>query len=787
VATKLKIPAGCFLLDVTLAFGVVQRVLFCGYLYDLYFRDITLFKAIKENNATVPVDFEVGDIEMLTVIDDFQYDQKSLIGMTPFFVTMNSGKTHSIHCFRVKKASWIVGMLEGDQGLKKVFVNNLNVSKIERICDVTPADQEQDGEGAAWSVSDYASEKISEEFDESLFVKQELAEFDLVPIPAVQDERFRPLLAHLEKHGIVVWSGLIGFLGIDPARLRQKVRIGDFLVREGLMAKENLEKGLAFRKSNKELLLGEILVELGYISEFVLGLALAVQFRLPFTILAPEKVEKEAARLFSAQRAREYEAIPFKLHNNQLTVAVADPGLEGIQELSFILNKNISLVVASRQDVRATIAYIYGNGKDISPLVTTQEQSFYFDVAGAEEESVDAIVARGKEAPIVALVNQIINEGVERNASDIHITPGKKLMTVGYRVNGIIYEARTIEKHLQTYVVARIKILGGMDIIERRLPQDGLIHGRARNQTVVDIRVSIIPAKHGETVVLRLRYPDKRQPDLVDLGFTEEHLALVRAGLARSKGIILVTGPTGSGKSTTLVSFLNAIRELALKLHIITVEDPVELEVPGITQIPVNSAIGMTFPRVLRNIMRHDPDVIMVGEIRDEETARVAVQAALTGHLVLSTLHTNDAITTITRLEDMGIESFLVNTAVNMVIAQRLVKNLCDCAESYRPDSSDLELLTGFGMSLPAGKTLLRRPQGCPKCNQSGFAGRIMIYEILLLDTELRDLNLREVCHSGSFRQLLAKKGFIPLIKHGLAKVLAGEVYLPEVMQHWDG
>lgn len=780
MAPQSKIPSGWILVEVTLVNGDRRRAIFSGTLHERHLLDTRLFKQLGEDNQLESVDFAVGDIQLLTVTDKGEDDDASMLDMAPYLVTLKSGKTYTIHCSRINKASWITGMLESAQGLQRGFINFEAVAEIRKISAAIAPDPPQPSPESAGTGIPSPENPIGER-SAPLFITPD--RFDAGIQPDSQEQRLQPLLERLNKQGVVDYITLGGLLNIDPGKLRHKVRLGDFLVREGMLSTENLKKGLALREKERKSLLGEILVKHGWLSEFALAVALAVQFRLPFTLLAPESVEDEASRLFSPQQAMEHEAIPFKLVNNLLLIAVANPGLEDIHELSFILNKNVSLVVTTKQSVHETIRRIYGRPGTAATANLTQE--LYFDELVGPEESVDTIVARGKEAPIVSLVNQIIIDGVERKASDIHIIPEKKYISVAYRINGIIQKKTNLNKNVLSYVVARIKILGGMNIIERRLPQDGRIHGRARDQTV-DIRVSILPAQYGETVVLRLRYPDKQLPDLADLGFTEAHLELVRQNISRSKGMILVTGPTGSGKSTTLISFLKAVLELPQKLHIITVEDPIELEVPGLTQVPVNSAIGMTFPRILRNILRHDPDVIMIGEIRDQETAKIAIQAALTGHLVFSTLHTNDALSTLTRLEDMGIEPFLVGTSVNLVLAQRLVKTLCDCAEAYLPESGDQVLLAGFGFRLAADQHL-RRPKGCPKCDQSGYRGRCMIYELLVVDKDIRALNLKEANQSGALRKILATKGFTPLLHHGLTKVVTGEVYLPEIMQHWEG
>ncbi len=584
--------------------------------------------------------------------------------------------------------------------------------------------------------------------------------------------------------GQIDFQKLSEMFHVDSNFLQTGSKLGEIIVDSGLITKHQLENALKEQEKNSSKRIGQVLLELGYIDDTFLSINIALQSGLPFVKLENAIIEEEVVRLFGQELCEKLEAIPLKVEQKHLYIAVVDPTTINIKELSFMLSKNISLVVTTRRGLMLSLEKWYGTKSDLDIFVKDKSEVF-LEADQLSEENIDVLVAKGKEAPIIELVNQIIVGAVERLASDIHIVPGKEFVRIVFRVNGILQDVTTLNINVLNFLIARIKILSGMNIVERRLPQDGRIHGKVKGNDI-DIRVSTMPSVFGETAVMRMRYPDKQLPVIEELGFSDNDLLMIRQFCARTKGMMLITGPTGSGKSTSLASILLHIRDKPQKVHILTVEDPVEMEIQGITQIPINARIGLTFPRVLRNILRHDPDIIMIGEIRDDETAKIAIQAALTGHLVFSTLHTNDAIGTLERLVDMNVESYLVGSAINLILSQRLVKKLCkSCREMYFPDENEATLCKSLGIQLRDG-SMLYRPEGCLDCHNTGYEGRVMIYELLRFDMNLKANASKKEFEPALFREVLKQKGVRTILQHGRELMMKGEIPLVEIMGHWE-
>ncbi|MBE3575609.1 MAG: type II secretion system ATPase GspE, partial [Firmicutes bacterium] len=527
---------------------------------------------------------------------------------------------------------------------------------------------------------------------------------------------------------------------------------------------------------------------------------------IPHVDLSRTPVDPRALQLVPERVAREERCLPIAINGQRLTLAVADPfNVVALDEVRQITGMEIQLVLVGESDLERALAQHYGLrdvaavAQEVLAAVPAQPGPGRGDaLAGGsepdEEPDVERLRQMVEEAPIVRLVNVIISQAVRERASDIHIEPQEHDVRIRYRVDGLLREAMSAPRRTHPGLVSRIKVLAKLDIAQRRLPQDGQIRTRVEGKEL-DIRVATLPTVYGEKVVLRLLSRDGNLLDLQALGFSAANLQQVEHALSRPYGMILVTGPTGSGKTTTLYAALSRLN--ATERNIITVEDPVEYSLPGVNQIQVNPKAGLDFATALRAILRQDPDVIMVGEIRDQETARIAVQAALTGHLVLSTLHTNDAAGTLTRLVDMGIEPYLVASALVCVVAQRLVRRVCpDCRESYVPDEAEWEVVSGIdGPALAQGgsgageagvprpdKPVLYRGRGCGRCGQTGYAGRLAIHEVITVSADLRR-HLLAGEPAEAIAEAAVAHGMVRLRQDGLAKALAGQTTLAEVLR----
>lgn len=552
-------------------------------------------------------------------------------------------------------------------------------------------------------------------------------------------------------------------------------KLGQMLINLGIISEEHLQKALDAQAESQERL-GQILIKLGYISRESLQKVLATQFSMSTVSLAGYTIPDDVARLIPSELAWRHKIVPLKYKNNILTIAISDPlDLLATDNLRLILKCNVEANLANEEEVRQALERYYPRRAE--SVETIVEDLTEMDIILKEEERIEEEESV-EEAPIIKLVTLLILEAFRKRASDIHVEPMEHRFRVRYRIDGVLHEVPAPPKRLQGAVISRIKIMAGMDIAEKRLPQDGRIRITLMNREL-DLRVSSLPGSHGESVVLRILDKSSLLLGLGELGFMEEDHATFENLIKMPNGIILVTGPTGSGKTTTLYAALNYINRPNRKL--VTVEDPVEYQLTGINQVQVKPQIGLDFARGLRSILRQAPDVIMVGEIRDFETASVAVQAALTGHLVFSTLHTNDAPGAITRLIDMGVKPYLVSSGIQAIMAQRLVRTICEnCKQSYQPTNEELlaiNLKPEDFKGVP-----LYRGAGCSGCSQTGYKGRKGIFELLVINDQLRELIFQKVS-SVILRENARKMGMKTLREDGARKVLAGRTTIEEVLR----
>ncbi|MCG2711372.1 MAG: Flp pilus assembly complex ATPase component TadA [Candidatus Omnitrophica bacterium] len=544
-------------------------------------------------------------------------------------------------------------------------------------------------------------------------------------------------------------------------------RIGEILLEQGLINPHQLEEALQEQKTTGEKL-GEVLTRKGWLAVEELNRSLALQMGVSTFDLANYIISPEVVKLIPQDTAIKYKLMPVFKVGNVLSVAMLNPGnVFIIDELQRITGCRIEAVLADEIPIRKAQDQYYGGAGTIQEIVSTIDRSKLKD---AEK--------LGEEAPIVKLVNLLIVEAVQSGASDIHIEPEEKFVNVRYRIDGILHKHMILPKDLQPAIISRFKIMSWMDIAEKRIPQDGRILKKIGNKDI-DFRVSTCPTIHGENLVLRILDKGNMLAGLESLGFPERELKLLQKLIVKPYGILLVTGPTGSGKTTTLYSILQKINKE--DINIMTVEDPVEYQFPQIRQVLVNQKAGLTFAAALRSFLRQDPNVIMVGEIRDLETAEIAVQAALTGHLVLSTLHTNDSPTAFTRLVEMGIEPFLVSSSLLGVLAQRLVRKVCSkCKEEYVPAPKLLQTL-GLGENFDPNQKFARG-KGCSLCSKSGYKGRIGIYELLKASAPIQELVLNRAS-ADDIREMACKQGMRTLRETAIEKLLTGETTAEEVMR----
>jgi type IV pilus assembly protein PilB len=502
--------------------------------------------------------------------------------------------------------------------------------------------------------------------------------------------------------------------------------------------------------------------------------ALARQVGLEFVDLSEQAIDPSASGLIPEQVARRYRAVPIGFDDGQLVVAMSDPAnVFALDDIRTITGLEVKPVVATAADVDATIRK-YGQFEQSVEQVSAEAASQAEDV-----QDLDKLPAAVEDAPIVRLVNLLITQAVSDRASDIHIEPTEKDIRIRYRIDGVLHEVMRSPKKIQMGLVSRLKVMADINIAERRLPQDGRV-GLVVGGKAVDLRVATLPTVYGEKIVLRILDKTSALLTLDELGFSERSFQQFEAAFRKPYGTILVTGPTGSGKSTTLYATLNLIN--SEERNIITVEDPVEYRLAGINQIQVNHKAGLTFSSALRSILRADPDVVLIGEIRDRETALIATEAALTGHLVLSTLHTNDAPSAMTRLTEMGLEPYLIASALDCVVAQRLARKLCGhCKEAHRPTRAELEYAK-FSEEMMERTSELFRPVGCSRCGKTGYRGRMGLYEVMPVSEEIERLTV-EQRSSDETRQLAVQQGMETLREDGLEKVISGQTSLEEIFR----
>lgn len=563
-------------------------------------------------------------------------------------------------------------------------------------------------------------------------------------------------------------------------------RLGDLLVNEGLISREGLQRALSEQKGSNEKL-GSILVRLGLIQEDQLIGFLSRQYGIPSITLTQLDIDPEVVKLVPAQIAKKYEVLPVKRTGNALTLAMADPtNVFALDDVAFMTNFQVLPVVASQGAIRQAIERLYEPQASAFTDVITAMEGEVPDVElveGGEDvapSKVDIFELKdaSEEAPVVKLVNLILTDAIRRGASDIHLEPYEKVFRVRYRIDGVLQEMMAPPKRLEAALLSRVKIMSNLDIAERRLPQDGRIKIRYSSREI-DLRVSTLPTIFGEKIVMRILDKEALTLDLAKLGFDDWSMENFKKAISQPYGMILITGPTGSGKTTTLYSAVHTIN--SPDINIMTAEDPVEYNLKGINQVQVNEEIGRTFAAVLRSFLRQDPDVILVGETRDLETAQIAIRAALTGHLVFSTLHTNDAPGTIARLQDMGIPPFLVASSILLVLAQRLARKVCkECRDPYEADE---ESLTPYGhVPQGLGRVTLYKGKGCQACNFTGMKGRIAIYEVMPISLEIRELILRGAS-ANELRDLAVQQGMKTLRQAGLLKVLEGVITAEEILR----
>jgi len=549
----------------------------------------------------------------------------------------------------------------------------------------------------------------------------------------------------------------------------------------GLVSHEDILKAKE-RSRVEEVGLVDALILMGRVSPKDVSKALASQFNMDMIDLAEYRVPEDIVALVPKHVARRYKIVPVGKHDNTLTVALSDPlDVDTVDSLRYILRMNVEPVIATKTDIEQAITRYYGSADDtvenMLQEITEGEVDFGLPSNKAAQTKLEDIAETDADAPIIKLVGLVIMEAYRNRASDIHIEPLEKRLRVRYRIDGVLQEVDNPPKRLQASIISRLKIMSNMSIAEKRVPQDGRIQIPVMGRTL-DLRVSCLPTNHGESIVMRILDKTSLLLGLGDLGFFSDDQETMSKIINMPDGVFLVTGPTGSGKTTTLYGCLNEINKPDRK--IITVEDPVEYQLGGINQVQVNADINLTFAAALRSILRQAPNVIMIGEIRDLETANIAVQAALTGHLVFSTLHTNDAPSAVTRIVDMGVKPFLVASAVKAIMAQRLIRKVCPkCRVPYMPTDYEMEVLK-LNPDEMKNATMVRG-NGCNECSRTGYRGRMGIYEIFMVDDEIRRL-IYEKVPSNVIRARARELGMRTLREDGVRKIMAGITTPEEVI-----
>jgi type IV pilus assembly protein PilB len=549
-------------------------------------------------------------------------------------------------------------------------------------------------------------------------------------------------------------------------------QLGDILLEGGLVSADQL--AIAHEEQQRVgRALGRVLIEQGVLTESQLVAALATQIGLRFVDLSDFPVDGSAIGRVPGAVCRRHSAIPIGFEDGRLLVAMADPAnVFAIDDIRSLTGMDVKPVVATRADVAAAIDRYYRADSDMDDLTSVLD-------AQEEEDDLSKVKEIVEDAPIVKYVNLLITQAIQDRASDIHLEPTEFDLRVRFRIDGVLHEIMRSPKAIQQGVISRLKIMADINIAERRIPQDGRLSVNAHGRKI-DLRVATLPTVWGEKVVMRILDNSTAMLTLADLGFSQHNYDVYAQSFIKPYGMILVTGPTGSGKSTTLYGTLNIVNKP--EVNVITVEDPVEYRLPGINQVQTNVKAGLNFASALRSILRSDPDVVLIGEIRDHETAQIAVEASLTGHLVLSTLHTNDAPSAVTRLTEMGIEPFLVGSALDCILAQRLARRLCSkCKEEYVPTA---EMLVAARFPWEEGKPLptLYRPVGCTVCSKTGYKGRLALHEVMMVSETIERMAV-EHASATAIGEVARAEGMVTLRDDGLAKVLQGVTSVDEILR----
>ncbi|HJY84656.1 MAG TPA: type IV-A pilus assembly ATPase PilB [Candidatus Binatia bacterium] len=556
-------------------------------------------------------------------------------------------------------------------------------------------------------------------------------------------------------------------------------RLGELLVRKGYIAPEQLRKAIEEQRLHGGSL-NEHLVKLGCFTEDVLLAYLQREYRLPAADPASLDIPNEVIQLVPHALVTKYHLIPIAQNGSSLTLAMADPSnMAAMDEIKFLTGADIKVTLATVSSIHRAIERLYDRSMKYDHVLNDLRGQDVEVVRDQSEIDLQELERATEDAPVVRLVNAIFTDALRKRASDIHIEPYEQTFRVRFRIDGVLGEILQPPLALKAAVASRIKVMASLDIAERRLPQDGRIKIKMGPADAIDIRVSVLPTLFGEKIVMRILDKSMLQTDMTKLGFEERALRDFKEGIYRPYGMVLVTGPTGSGKTTTLYSALSELNKITTNIS--TAEDPVEFNLPGINQVHVNEDIGLTFAAALRAFLRQDPDIIMVGEIRDRETAEIGVKAALTGHLVLSTVHTNDAPSTINRLLNMGVAPFLVASSVNLIVAQRLARRICPRCKVDQPITP--QALIDLGIPPEEARTYnCKHGRGCPDCGGSGYRGRVALYEVMPMYEEIRDL----VLSGGStpdIKRAAITRGIKTLRQSGLSKVREGVTTLEEVMR----
>ena len=556
-------------------------------------------------------------------------------------------------------------------------------------------------------------------------------------------------------------------------------RLGELLVREKLISLQQLRQAQDEQNRSGQAL-GYTLQKLGFLSDTEITNFLSQQYRVPTINLEEYEIDADIVKLVQKEQCERHKVLPVSRAGSSLVVAMADPtNLNAIDDLKFLTGFNIEPVIASEAAILAAIERYYNVGPSYEEVMAGFDET-EIEVKGDDEElNLMELEKQSEDAPVVKLVNMILLNAIKKGASDIHVEPYEKKLRVRYRVDGVLIEEMTPPMKLKAAIASRLKIMSQLDIAERRLPQDGRIKLKLGKGREMDFRVSVLPTLWGEKIVLRLLDKGNLQLDMTKLGFDVGPLKDFKWAIDQPWGMVLVTGPTGSGKTTTLYSALSELNKVAHNIS--TAEDPVEYNLHGINQVQMHDEIGLNFAMSLRSFLRQDPDIIMVGEIRDFETAEIAVKAALTGHLVLSTLHTNDAPATIFRLLNMGVEPFLITASVNLVLAQRLARKICvDCKQPYQVEHKALKDI-GFTDEQIAGAKLMKGV-GCRTCNNTGYKGRVALYEVMRFSDSLKEMVLGG-SSAAELKMAAIKGGMLTLRMSGITKVLDGVTTTEEILR----